>query len=130
MLHQKTPTRDTESALYEVYKSFCTNNPVSHRRLSYFLSFRLSYLFIGDFGDGFGSVLTNFDALSLLVRFVKFCRDTKLIGSVGRLTSVDADLIFQKSKKAGNYAKRITYEDFRSLFFLHSVSCEQNGGNS
>jgi hypothetical protein len=67
---------------------------------------------------------------SPLVRFVKFCRDTKLIGSVGRLTSVDADLIFQKSKKAGNYAKRITYEDFRSAPPLPLSSCPQNGGNS
>lgn len=48
-------------------------------------------------------------------RFVKFCRDTKIIGSIGHLTSVDADLIFQKAKKAGNYGKKITYEDFRMI---------------
>mmetsp|Transcript_19373 Transcript_19373/g.20098 ORF Transcript_19373/g.20098 Transcript_19373/m.20098 type:complete len:569 (+) Transcript_19373:14-1720(+) len=48
-------------------------------------------------------------------RFVKYCRDTKIIGSIGHLTSVDADLIFQKAKKAGNYGKRITYEDFRMV---------------
>jgi len=48
-------------------------------------------------------------------RFVKFCRDTKLIGSVGHMTSVDADLIFQKTKKAGNYGKRISYDDFRMV---------------
>jgi hypothetical protein len=33
--------------------------------------------------------------------------------SLCHLTPPYLDLIFQKAKKAGNYAKRITYEDFR-----------------
>ena len=47
-------------------------------------------------------------------RFVKMCRDSNLLGS-RKLSTTDADLIFQKSKKAGNYGKRINFEDFRMI---------------
>ena len=45
--------------------------------------------------------------------FVKFCRDMKLIGK--GFTTTDCDLIFQKSKSGGNYAKTITYKEFRQV---------------
>ena len=45
--------------------------------------------------------------------FLKFCRDMKLIGK--GFTSTDCDLIFQKSKSGGNYAKTITYKEFRQV---------------
>jgi hypothetical protein len=45
--------------------------------------------------------------------FVKFWRDMKVLGK--GFTTTDCDLIFQKSKSAGNYAKRISYEEFRQI---------------
>ena len=45
--------------------------------------------------------------------FAKFCKDMKLIG--GSLTLTDVDLIFQKTKSGGNYAKTITYTEFRQV---------------
>lgn len=47
-------------------------------------------------------------------RFVKLCRDTGIVDGK-RFTVTDADLIFQRSKKSGNYGKRISYEDFRMV---------------
>lgn len=75
-------TPDPEQALYELYKTFCSNQETLEM-------------------DSF--------------RFVKFCRDSQLLGGPGLLTTTDADLIFQKSKKSGNYGKRISYEDFRMV---------------
>jgi len=45
--------------------------------------------------------------------FVKWNRDLKLIGK--GFTTTDCDLIFQKSKAGGNYAKRITFTEFRQV---------------
>ncbi|GMI41112.1 hypothetical protein TrCOL_g12442 [Triparma columacea] len=45
--------------------------------------------------------------------FAKFCKDMKLIG--GSLTLTDVDLIFQKTKSGGNYAKTISYTEFRQV---------------
>ncbi len=45
--------------------------------------------------------------------FVKFCRDMKILGK--GFTTTDCDLIFQKSKSGGNYAKRISYTEFRQV---------------
>lgn len=53
-------------------------------------------------------------------RFVKLCRDTGIVDGK-RFTVTDADLIFQRSKKSGNYGKRISYEDFRYVTTLASV---------
>ncbi|GMH97878.1 hypothetical protein TrST_g11260 [Triparma strigata] len=44
---------------------------------------------------------------------LKFCKDMKIIGK--GFTSTDVDLIFQKSKSGGNYAKTITYKEFRQV---------------
>lgn len=46
-------------------------------------------------------------------RFVRLCKDVGFIGPANHMSTTDADLIFQKSKRAGNYGKRICYEDFR-----------------
>jgi hypothetical protein len=45
--------------------------------------------------------------------FLKLCKDMKLYGK--SLTSTDIDLIFQKSKSGGNYAKRLTFAEFRQV---------------
>jgi len=45
--------------------------------------------------------------------FVKWNRDLKLLGK--GYTTTDCDLIFQKSKAGGNYAKRITFTEFRQV---------------
>ena len=68
-------------------------------------------------------------------KFVKFCKDSGIIddrtfkmsdaGNVSALFfgrrvlngSLCADLLFQRSKKAGNYGKKITYEEFRTVAF-------------
>ena len=48
-------------------------------------------------------------------RFVKLCKDVGFIGAGNHLTTTDADLVFQKTKRSGNYGKRICYEDFRMV---------------
>ncbi len=53
--------------------------------------------------------------LMVLFRYVKLCKDVGFIGPKGYLTTTDADLIFQRTKRSGNYGKRICYEDFRSV---------------
>ncbi|GMH92899.1 hypothetical protein TL16_g12484, partial [Triparma laevis f. inornata] len=45
--------------------------------------------------------------------FLKFCKDMKIVGK--GFTSTDVDLIFQKSKSGGNYAKTISYKEFRQV---------------
>ena len=53
--------------------------------------------------------------VSVMSRFVKLCKDVGFIGAGNHMTTTDADLIFQKTKRAGNYGKRICYEDFRMV---------------
>ena len=66
-------------------------------------------------------------------KFVKLCKDCGIIeeprfklsdagGKAGLNSNLnnyyDLDLLFQRSKKAGNYGKKIFYEDFRSNVIL------------
>ena len=49
-------------------------------------------------------------------KFAKLCKDCGIIEEP-RFKLSDADLLFSKSKKAGNYGKKINYEEFRTVAF-------------
>mmetsp|Transcript_4431 Transcript_4431/g.8234 ORF Transcript_4431/g.8234 Transcript_4431/m.8234 type:complete len:289 (+) Transcript_4431:408-1274(+) len=62
------------------------------------------------------SFCTNQETAELdSTKFVKLCKDVGFIGPGNHLSTTDADLIFQKTKRSGNYGKRICYEDFRMV---------------